>query len=165
MSYSSAELLAALPRLRRYARFLVDDPGRADDIVAKTLARARTAGSAAVARSQQAQLLALLRIVHAEEIARPTPRRVTPVAANSDPEDPPSRDGVEARQVLAELRRLPIEQREVVVLVAVERMSYDDVAALLRVPVATVISRLQQARGALRSSAIGRVSAHGSRQH
>ena len=63
--------------------------------------------------------------------------------------------------MLAELRRLPVEQREVVVLVAVERMSYDDVAALLHVPVATVMSRLQQARGALRSSAIARASAHG----
>ena len=118
-----------------------------------------------MARSRQSQLLALLRIVHAEEIARPTPRRVTPLAANSDPEDVPWRDGAEARQVLAELRRLPVEQREVVVLVAVERMSYDDVAALLHVPVATVMSRLQQARGALRSSAIGRASAHGSRQY
>jgi RNA polymerase sigma-70 factor (ECF subfamily) len=55
--------------------------------------------------------------------------------------------------MLAQLRALPLEQREVLVLVAVERMSYIDIAALLRLPVATVIARLSHAREALRSSA------------
>ena len=53
--------------------------------------------------------------------------------------------------MLAQLRELPLEQREVLVLVAVERMSYVDIAALLHMPVATVISRLSQAREALRA--------------
>ena len=53
--------------------------------------------------------------------------------------------------MLAQLRELPLEQREVLVLVAVERMSYVDIAALLHIPVATVISRLSQAREALRA--------------
>ena len=56
-------------------------------------------------------------------------------------------------EVLTQLFRLPIEQREVLVLVAVERMSYQDVATLLAVPVATVLARLMQAREALRSVA------------
>jgi DNA-directed RNA polymerase specialized sigma24 family protein len=43
--------------------------------------------------------------------------------------------------------------------VAVERMSYTEVAALLRLPVATVIARLSQAREALRSSASKSLSA------
>jgi RNA polymerase sigma-70 factor (ECF subfamily) len=156
MPYSSRELLAALPRLRRYARFLVDDPAGADDIVAKTLERARIAAGADVARSRRAELLALLRTVHAEELAKPTPPRIASFAANDAAAGEP--DDSRATQVLEELRRLSIEQREVVVLVAVERMSYDEVATLLRVPVATVLSRLQEARGALRSSAIGRTS-------
>ena len=46
-------------------------------------------------------------------------------------------------------------------LVAVERFSYEEVVMILQVPVATVLSRLQQAREALRASAIGRASAHG----
>jgi len=161
MSYSSIELLAALPRLRRYARLLVDDPAFADDIVRKTLERARGAAGPDVARSQRRELLALLRAVHAEELARATPVASPPHVASYAANDAAAADsnGARARQVLEELRGLPVEQREVVVLVAVERMSYDEVATLLRVPVATVLSRLQQARSALRSSAIGRAPA------
>ena len=162
MPYSSRELLAAVPRLRRYARLLVDDPARADDMVAKTLARARAAFPAAE-RSQRTELLTLLRSVHAEALAReraghPPP----PVAVAAEPEPPGLEpDDVRARQVLAELRRLPLELREAVVLVAVERMSYDEVATILKVPVATVLSRLQQARDALRAGAVGQAPAHG----
>ncbi len=63
---------------------------------------------------------------------------------------PPHTDRLQ--EILLPLFRLPIEQREVFVLVAVERMSYLEIATLLQVPVATVISRLLQARDALRSS-------------
>jgi RNA polymerase sigma-70 factor (ECF subfamily) len=163
MSYSSSELLAALPRLRRYACFLVDDPAHADDIVAKTLERARAAVGADAARSQCFELLALLRSVHAEERAglsqAPPPRNAD--SASRPEEAAAGAADVRARQVLQELRRLPVEQREVVVLVAVERMSYEEIATLLQVPVATVLSWLQQARGVLRSTAIGRTSAQG----
>jgi RNA polymerase sigma-70 factor (ECF subfamily) len=55
--------------------------------------------------------------------------------------------------MLAELRELPLEQREVLVLVAVERLSYAQVADLLGMPVASVISRLSQARAALQARA------------
>ena len=51
--------------------------------------------------------------------------------------------------MLAQLGVLPPEQREVLVLVAVERLSYNDIATVLRVPVATVVARLSQAREAL----------------
>ena len=54
---------------------------------------------------------------------------------------------------IAQLKRLPLVQREILVLVAVERMSYTEIADLLHMPVATVVSHLSQARDALRSSA------------
>jgi RNA polymerase sigma-70 factor (ECF subfamily) len=54
-------------------------------------------------------------------------------------------------QVTAALDRLPDSQREVIVLVAVEEMSYRDVAEITGVPVGTVMSRLSRARGALRA--------------
>jgi RNA polymerase sigma-70 factor (ECF subfamily) len=54
--------------------------------------------------------------------------------------------------MLVQLRALPLEQREVLVLVAVEQLSYPEIAALLHLPVATVIARLSHAREALRSS-------------
>ena len=60
--------------------------------------------------------------------------------------------GVTGIPLLALLLRLPVEQREVMLLVAVERMAYDEISTLLEVPVATVVARLLQARRQLRSS-------------
>ena len=54
--------------------------------------------------------------------------------------------------MFAQLGELPLEQREVLVLVAVEQLSYNDIATLLGIPVATVVSLLSQARAALRAA-------------
>jgi RNA polymerase sigma-70 factor (ECF subfamily) len=153
MPFSAPDLLAELPRLRRYARILTDDPEHADRLVEETLFRFRErrvdSGSDATRRTQ---LLALLRSVSADHTA-PSARReaAAPFAVRS----PPDR----GTEMLAQLRALPLEQREVLVLVAVEQMSYADIAALLHLPVATVISRLSQAREVLRSSPPKPVSA------
>jgi RNA polymerase sigma-70 factor (ECF subfamily) len=48
------------------------------------------------------------------------------------------------------LQRLPDRQRAAVLLVALEGMSYDEVAGILDIPVGTVRSRLSRAREALR---------------
>jgi RNA polymerase sigma-70 factor, ECF subfamily len=61
--------------------------------------------------------------------------------------------------LLEQFLHLPLEQREVIALVGVEGMSYDEIATLLRVPVATVISRLSQARNELRSRTSGPLAA------
>jgi RNA polymerase sigma-70 factor (ECF subfamily) len=47
------------------------------------------------------------------------------------------------------LLQLPIDEREVLLLVAVERLAYADIATLLDVPVATVLSTLARARARL----------------
>lgn len=52
--------------------------------------------------------------------------------------------------LLAALRRLTPEQREPLLLVCVEQLSYAEVAAVLDVPVGTVMSRVFRARQALR---------------
>ena len=161
MPFSATELLAELPRLRRYARILTDDPERADRLVEETLLRCRQmqGESALRIRTRSTQLLALLRSVSAEQLASGTRRDATARRAfrgrSNARADRSASVGSSlpdrGAQMLAQLRELPLEQREVLVLVAVERMSYTDVAALLRIPVATVISRLSQAREALRS--------------
>jgi RNA polymerase sigma-70 factor (ECF subfamily) len=160
MSFSATELLAELPRLRRYARILTDDAERADRLVEETLLRARQMQDDFLSESTRGtQLLALLRSVNVEhtpsDTGRDTPVRAPlagRVASNADSSES-SRQSPSDRgaQMLAQLRELPLEQREVLVLVAVERMSYVDIAALLHIPVATVISRLSQAREALRA--------------
>jgi RNA polymerase sigma-70 factor (ECF subfamily) len=48
------------------------------------------------------------------------------------------------------LAQLPLEQHQVILLVGLEGMSYEDTAGILTIPVGTVRSRLSRARDALR---------------
>jgi RNA polymerase sigma-70 factor (ECF subfamily) len=50
----------------------------------------------------------------------------------------------------AALQLLPAEQREVLLLVVLEEMRYEEVAATLGIPTGTVMSRLSRARERLR---------------
>jgi len=166
--FSATELLAQLPRLRRYARILTGDAERADHLVEETLRRARQMQNDSFCASpRQTQLLALLRSVSAEQ-APPGTRCEIPSTEPSVGHPTSTADAGESTlqpasdrgaHMLAQLRGLPLEQREVLVLVAVERMSYVDIAALLHIPAATVISRLSQAREALRAIAPNSLSA------
>jgi RNA polymerase sigma-70 factor (ECF subfamily) len=57
---------------------------------------------------------------------------------------------LELRDTIAALEKLPIEQREVVLLVGLEGLSYLETAKALGIPVGTVMSRLSRGREALR---------------
>ena len=59
-------------------------------------------------------------------------------------------DRLEIRDLDAALARLPDEQREVLLLVALEQMSYEETAKALGIPIGTVMSRLSRARERLR---------------
>lgn len=59
-------------------------------------------------------------------------------------------DTVYLRQVLRAVMKLTPERRSVLTLVAVEGLSYDAVAAVLDIPIGTVMSRLSRARADLR---------------
>jgi RNA polymerase sigma-70 factor (ECF subfamily) len=62
-------------------------------------------------------------------------------------------DRIEVNEVFAQLGRLPVEQREVLILAAVEELRYDEIARLLSVPIGTVMSRLSRARERLKRMA------------
>jgi RNA polymerase sigma-70 factor (ECF subfamily) len=57
----------------------------------------------------------------------------------------------ELTETMGYFSRLPVEQREVLALVAVEGMPYDEIATLLGVSIATVMARLSSARESMRS--------------
>ena len=59
-------------------------------------------------------------------------------------------DRVELSEVLAQVGRLPAEQREVLMLAAVEELRYEEISTVLGVPIGTVMSRLSRAREKLR---------------
>ena len=58
---------------------------------------------------------------------------------------------LELAEVLRAMARLPADQREVLLLAAVEELRYEEIAAVLAVPIGTVMSRLSRARERLRA--------------
>jgi len=64
-------------------------------------------------------------------------------------------DRIELAEVEKALRGISAEQREVLLLVAVEQMSYEETAKALAIPIGTVMSRLSNARDRLRQLTTG----------
>lgn len=142
-------LLACLPRLRRYARALTGDSASADDLVQDTVER----GWARIAQWRpdgdlRAWLFGIMHNLHIDNLRRSPP----PVLELDDGDLPaaPSGEPLGLRDLERALQQLPPAQREVLLLVALEEMHYEDVAATLDIPLGTVMSRLSRAREHLR---------------
>jgi RNA polymerase sigma-70 factor (ECF subfamily) len=142
-----------IPRLRRYAWALVRDGARADDLVQDTLVRA-------IAKEhlwQPGTNLAgwLFTLMHHQNVntVRRALREGTTVdverclelAATTDPEA-----SCKLRELDRALASLPDQQRQVLLLVGLEGLPYEDAASILGIPVGTVRSRLSRARDSLR---------------
>ena len=155
------DLLAAIPRLRRYARVLTGDATRADDLVQETLARGWEKRRLwAAGTDLRAWLFTIMHNVFVNQRALAL-RDAQNVSLDGDgeagaawqvPVRATQQSHVELLEVLRELARLPAEQREVLVLAAVEEMRYEEIATILSIPVGTVMSRLSRARAKLRRS-------------
>jgi RNA polymerase sigma-70 factor (ECF subfamily) len=152
------ELVAAIPRLRRYARVLTGDATRADDLVQDTLARAWEKRRLWQAGTDlRAWLFTVMHNVHVNQLAQ-LRRDSANVSLDADttgmawqlPVRGNQLDRVELLEVVAQMGRLPPDQREVLLLAAVEEMRYEEIAAVLAVPIGTVMSRLSRARDKLR---------------
>lgn len=151
-----AELIAQIPHLRRFARALTGDAALADDLVQDCVERALLKSHLYdPARPLRTWLYAVLRNLHVSGLRRQGRAHAVKTVdelTGFEGAISPAQDGqVALSQVAAALDRLPDSQREVIVLVAVEEMSYRDVAEITGVPVGTVMSRLSRARGALRA--------------
>jgi RNA polymerase sigma-70 factor (ECF subfamily) len=143
-----------IPRLRRYARALTRDRDRADDLVQDTLGRALIkenfwqpgtnirAWLFTIMHNQNVnnvrQYIRESAVVDLEQIS-------TKLTATTDPTG--SRKMFELERALAQL---PLEQRQVILLVGLEGMSYQDAAGILTIPIGTVRSRLSRGRDVLR---------------
>ncbi|HET6470160.1 MAG TPA: sigma-70 family RNA polymerase sigma factor [Geminicoccaceae bacterium] len=154
------EITEHIIALRRYARALAGNAADADDLVQECLARVLAQMRAwRPVRDLRAYLFATLHNVFIDGSRR---RR----AASLEVPIEDAAAGImfpanqlfrlEVRDLLEALAQIPSEQREVVLLVGLEGMSYLEAASALGVPIGTVMSRLSRGREALR-----RLTSHG----
>ncbi len=147
-------MVAHVGALRRYALLLVGDGHEADDLVQEALARVLLQTRAwRPVRDLRAYLFTTLHNIFIDNRRRQrNSRNEVDVSEVLDRVATPASqtDRLEWRDLVRALARLPAEQREVVLLVGLEGMSYRDAARILGIPIGTVMSRLSRGREALR---------------
>ena len=153
----AAQLIAHLPGLRRYAMAICGNPELADDLVQDGIERAL---SRAPSLREPERLGAWLRsIVHnlfVDELRRRRVRGVPVDVANMENDlalsTVPPDYHLTRNEIAKAMSGLSIEHRQILVLVGVEELTYQEVAEELGVPLGTVMSRLARARAALRAA-------------
>ncbi|HLJ63295.1 MAG TPA: RNA polymerase sigma factor [Stellaceae bacterium] len=143
-----------MPRLKRYARALTRDVTRADDLVQSCLGRALMKSHLWERGTDlRAWLFTILHNQYVNDVRRAVREGISvPIDdIGMGPTVRATQDtGLELRDLQEAIDGLPEEQRQVLLLVGLEGMRYEEVASLLHVPVGTVRSRLSRGRQALR---------------
>lgn len=147
------ELIAILPRLRRYAYALTGSVDEGDDLVQAACERTLKEGSKRGDAPLDRWVMRVARNLWVDGHRARTRRAETAIEDDS-PEH--GFDGEQAmgaatmlEQVRTQVAGLPQEQRDVLALVAMEGHSYREASEELEVPIGTVMSRLARARAAL----------------
>jgi len=148
-----------IPALRRYARALVRNRAAADDLVQDCLERAISHWHRRREGDPRPWLFTILHNLAVNHFRR-SARRGTHITIDEANEDDFGQDAVQEQKlmyqdVLDKLARLPEDQRAVLLLVAVEDLSYADAAKVLDIPIGTVMSRLSRAREKLQQEIEG----------
>jgi len=147
------QLVALLPRMRRFARGLAGSSEDGEDLVQQACVKA-------LARLHQFErgtrldrwMFQIVKTTHIDRLRQSQRRRTVSVddLAARAPFDARIEEQTAARQELAYVRdavaALPEEQREVLMLVVADGLSYRDAAEIIGVPEGTVMSRLARAR-------------------
>ena len=157
MNETKNQMVHLIPKLRRYARALISDIDRADDLVQDTLTRALSRLELwKPGTDLRAWLFTIMHNVFVNDYKKNsrTGIKVSITEANEAEETLSYQDSpinaIELNDCIRSLMKLPIEQREVILLVALEGLRYTEVAEVMGVPVGTVMSRLSRGRNAMR---------------
>ncbi|ASU39078.1 RNA polymerase subunit sigma-24 [Herbaspirillum sp. meg3] len=152
-----SHLLACLPRLRRYARALVGDRAGADDLVQDTMERAwQKLSSWRKGTDMRPWLFSIMHNLHVDQRRKPMIPTVTLDDEDALATPAYAPDRLVGYDLESALRMLAAEQREILLLVVLEEMTYEEVAVTLNIPIGTVMSRLSRARERLRTLVEGR---------
>jgi RNA polymerase sigma-70 factor, ECF subfamily len=150
--------LGELDSLYRMARRLTHEPSRAEDLVQETFARALAScdGFDLFGFGVKPWLMRILYNLHLNRIARDKrhPASFADSALQSDdnssqenrlPLNPTSFEAMN-QEVVRALDHLPSDYRTIMLLWAVEELSYKEISSILEIPMGTVMSRLYRAR-------------------
>ena len=148
------EIEGCVPALRRYARALTRDADRADDLVQDCIERAiRKRRLWSPTGPLRAWLFKILLNLYRNEL-RNRRRRGDQIPLDglvAEPAIPAPQPGrIALNEIARAIEKLPLEQREALLLVVLEGTSYSDAARILGIPDGTLMSRLSRARAALR---------------
>jgi RNA polymerase sigma-70 factor (ECF subfamily) len=143
------EMLALLPDLRAFARFLVRDRSAADDLVQDTIVRSLSAlPQFQIGTNLKAWLFTILRNQFFEQTRRR--RREANALSAGFPVDEAARaeqgDIADLRDLSRLLWQLPPLLRESLVLVGAQELTHDEAARICGVPVGTMKARVSRAR-------------------
>lgn len=146
------ELVKAIPSLRAFAISLCRNRTEADDLVQETMIRAwNNLSSFQEGTNFKAWLFTILRnhfynglrkLKHQNDYVKSVDHSQFVVQASQD-------KTLEFNDVMEKLGELPEDQREALILVSLENLSYEDVAAICDCPIGTVKSRVNRARARL----------------
>ena len=159
------EVENAIPALQRYARAMLRDPVRAEDLVQDCLEKAlrkrhlwRPSGAV------RSWLFKMMLNLHRDQLRSPQAKARFEAVEDAGLAAHDALAGrVALRETARHMARLPLEQRQVLLLIAVEGFGYAEACKILGIPKGTLMSRLARARAALRAMRDEEPAPHGLR--
>lgn len=150
-----AQLVAALPHLRAFARVLCRQHDMVDDLVQDAVARALAAANQFQRGTNfKAWMFTILRNQNITTFRR---QRVTPLPIDEVevPFAPPQEDALMMNDLDQAVRRLSPLRREALILVVVHGLSYEEAAQVCGCAIGTIKSRVARARAELHGMLLG----------
>jgi RNA polymerase sigma-70 factor, ECF subfamily len=149
------QLISEIPHLRRFARSLCGDAALADDLVQDCIERAlKKSHLYDVTKPLRAWLYAVLRNIHVSNWRSNAKHQYAKNLDDLQDGEGATRadqeDNFSTSVITEALDKLPAQQREVLVLISLEEVSYKDASEIIGVPIGTIMSRLSRARSTLK---------------